>query len=541
MQHQQNRSKPSPPNPALIRRLLSRKQFLKWVGFSGMGFILSNWLADGKTVASQSNAQLTFDVKQTSHQMSGFGGQIWMDDEAVALDIAKDQKWSMVRVNIQDKKPAVKNQKKKDRDKLNLPLSNIKNVDFKTHWDSLDAGEMKEFHRQLETRRIIPIYAFLKDEPRWLDSNNKFISNYINEVAEYWAAHVGWMKKNGVSPKYIELFNEPDYKTGGIVSPKDYNEIVKAVRKKLDERGYKDTLIVGPGTAHFDLKPNDPNYIEALDPDGVNAIGAWSLHSYEWGWGGSTDPKWDINSPKYVRNHWKDDQGLLKSINSKDPNHSKPIFLTEHATKSNKYYDSQYDSNDQDKNQNFASKTQSYGVRVFGNALTFINNHVNGVILFQAQDQGWDKTHWGMMSENKFKRPVYYTMQTLSSAVPPGAMVLKSPLQDESDIYAAAFIAGDRFIAAFANGTQTERAVTVTVNNANISFLKAEAVVNGKIVKGKVGRTPNSPSFIVTLPSDSTLVVTFQSSAQTNGNPQKKPLPAKGEPSKPSSPIRGMW
>lgn len=434
---------------------------------------------------------LTYDALDTSHIISGFGGQIWMDDSR-AIRIAKDQGWFIVRTPIEDKKP--------DGSKPKLSKPNNSRTEYDAYWNQLNTEEMQKLHNTLDSAGITPIYVQFGIDAVWL-SNRKFVSSYVNELAEYWVAHVVWMKKNSVTPKYIELFNEPDGDWNGFVMPSDYNSIVKAVRRILDERGCSATRIVGPGRAHFDVGASD-QWVESLDADGVQSIEAWSIHSYEWG-----KPE-DIQNSQYVRDNWN---GFLNSVKAKDPDHAKPIFLTEHATKCTIFRDRTYGSNDEPDAGNFASDTQSYAVRVFENALSFINMGANSIIVWQACDQSWDKKAWGMEKLDGTKRPVYYAMKLLSTAVPAGASVLKSP-QSGNGIYTAAFTTGSQMIVAFANGTDAERVVTVNINNANISFLKAEAMVNGAIEPKSTIVVNNS--FTINLPRDSTLVVTLGAAIQ---------------------------
>ncbi|MBO3459537.1 hypothetical protein G7B40_033425 [Aetokthonos hydrillicola Thurmond2011] len=431
---------------------------------------------------------LTYDPLNKSHMISGFGGQIWMDDSR-AVRIATDQGWSMVRMSIEDKKP--------DGKKVKLSKSRNSRAEYDAYWSQFNTETMKNLHNTLTSMGITPIYVQFGIDPVWLE-NQKFINSYVNELAEYWGSHVVWMKKNGVTPEYIELFNEPDGDWNGYVAASDYNSIVESVRRILDERGCSATRIVGPGRAHIDVGASD-QWVDALSSDGITAIDAWSIHGYEWG-----QSSGDINNPQYVRDNW---QGFLNSVKAKDPSHSKPIFLTEYATKCTTFHNQTY-ADEKGNADNFASNTQYYGVRVFENALSFINMGANGIIVWQACDQSWNpEQFWGMEKLDTTKRPVYYALKTLSTVVPPGAFVLKSPPFAQNEIYAAAFTTDDRFIIAFANGTAEERAVTVNVNNANISFLKAEAMVNGAI-KSK-SMTVENNSFPVCLPRDSTLVVTL--------------------------------
>ncbi|MEG5213897.1 hypothetical protein [Microcoleus sp. ARI1-A3] len=407
-------------------------------------------------------------------------------------------------MSIEDTKP--------DGSQPKLSKPNNLRVEYDTYWNQFNTERMKNLHTLLASQGITPIYVQFGIDPKWLDKDKNFVGSYVNELAEYWAAHVVWMKKNGITPKYIELFNEPDYNDtngngNGYVKPSDYNSIVKAVRRILDERDCSATRIVGPGRAHFNVGAKD-EWVDELDADGIRAIDAWSIHSYEWG-----KPE-DINNPQYVRDNWN---GFQNSVKAKDPSHSKPIFLTEHATKCTTFDGCTYDSDDEKgKVDNFASNTHYYGVRVFENALSFINMGANSIIVWQACDQCWGEAcnesrnpqfFWGMEKLDGTKRPVYYAMKTLSTVVPAGAFVLKSPPQAKTGIYAAAFTTGDRFIAAFANGTADPDTITVNVNNASISFLKAEAMINGAIESKFLTVAKNS--FIVDLPGYSTLVVTL--------------------------------
>jgi O-glycosyl hydrolase len=398
----------------------------------------------------------------------------------------------MLRTPIEDKKP--------DGSKPNLSKPNNSRAEYDAYWNQFDTEKMKKLNDTLASMGVTPIYIQFNIDSKWL-KKKEFDITYVNEVAEYWAAHVVWMKKNGVTLKYIELFNEPDECDEcckGCVIPSNYNSIVKTVRRILDERGCSATRIVGTGRAHFDVGASD-EWVDALDAEGIKAIDAWSIHGYEW-----EKVSGEINNPQYVRDNCK---GFLNSLSAKDPSHSKPIFLTEYATKCTTFHNLSYNNNDTSNSNNPASNTQYYGIRVFENALSFINIGANGLIVWQACDQKWEDKSWGLEKLDGTKRPVYYAIKTLYTAVPAGAFVLKSPPQAKSGIYAAAFATDTEFIAAFANGTSEQNAATVNVNNASISFVKAEAMVNGAIAPKSISVVNNS--FTIVLPRDSTLVVTL--------------------------------
>lgn len=80
---------------------------------------------------------LTYDALNKSHTISGFGGQIWMDDSN-AVRIARDQGWSMVRMPIEDKKP--------DGNKVKLSKPNNSCAEYDAYWNQLNTQTMKNLH-----------------------------------------------------------------------------------------------------------------------------------------------------------------------------------------------------------------------------------------------------------------------------------------------------------------------------------------------------------------------------------------------------------
>lgn len=353
----------------------------------------------------------------------------------------------------------------------------------------------------------------------------------VDGFAEWWVNEVELFDQHGMRLPYIELMNEPDsngdWSTG--IPPETYNKLVKRIRRLLDEEGFSDVGIVGPGLTHLSWNNNNEKWISALDSEGVEALAAWSSHSWDdgdFGRGGANVIEKQI--PKF-----------LDHVLQRDPN--KPRFITEYATKEMTFHGQTYPhpdrfgEYDESKMLPYYSVTCSipFAARVYENTLALLNNGIQAPFVWQANDEPTEvhRKHksWGLVDLQGRPKPVFNCLKTLFANLPVGSRVVAPPAQDAGGLYSAAFIKDDVVLVGIVNDSSETAQGTIELRNAGqgLEVFKAIAFVPtdyGSIPKGipGTGRIKSSEVDVVgldndnqyrlnvALPADSTLTVSMR-------------------------------
>lgn len=277
------------------------------------------------------------------------------------------------------------------------------------------------------------------------------------DIALLWGAQLAYLRSYGMVPEYVDLFNEPEGTWNCRVPPEQYNDVLKRVRQELDERGFETVQIVGPGLAYLDHASGGTLWVGALDEAAVASLGAFATHA------------WDETfqqgcGPNFLRQRW---QPFFAAVRSKDPSGLKPIFVTEYMTANRVFHGIEYPS--ADSNYVFsASDTVPFAIRVFENTLSLLNGGAAVPFLWEAADQGWSDSGWGLQrraADGSVKRPAYHALKILTDLVPPGAQVLSAEPQEEG-IYCAAFRLENGIVLAAVNGTDTVQSKTVRLDSS---------------------------------------------------------------------------
>ena len=455
------------------------------------------FILQGCEEVEDSPTSITFDLSITQQEFMGFGAQIWGYNSNPSVDLGTILKGLNIRYVRITRESAT--------------------------WDQLAAT------RQVTNALGIQWVTMIWSAPQQFEDEQAMLRD-VNGFADWWVSEVAEFDSHNMRPHFIELMNEPDsdgnWSTG--IDPPTYNTLVKAVRQGLDERGFVDVEIVGPGLTHLDWSNHSGRWIDALDEEAVQALAVWSTHSWD-------DGDLCRGGAGCIERQWPSFEG---AVMAQDP--AKPIFLTEYATKENTFHGMTYPHPDRymdsGGNEGFevfyysATFTHSYAVRVFENTLAHLNNGVNVPFIWQLVDEptevAYMKKSWGLVDLDGNPKPVYQALQTLLLTIPVGAKVIGPPMQTDHSLYAGGFIYQDSVIIAIANDDDQAHDATVYLTQLGRKLRIIESVAyrlaqrgdpgNGEADTGQVytlnitlaeGITAGECSFSVSLPAESTITV----------------------------------
>lgn len=442
-------------------------------------------------------ADVVIDTDAVSHTFDGLGAQIWSGDTAVGPLLA-DLNMTHVRMELGPNWAMIDN-----------PPADGTRASFDAyvaqHYGSSRRTNMQTSMAMLNALGIRPIFNQFHVPSSWRTTWGVLRSEHFQDYALLWGAMLVYLDAAGVRPQYVELFNEPEGTWNCRVTPEGYNDVLKLTRAELDFRGFSDVKIIGPGLAYLDHNSGGANYINALDPDAMASLGAFSSHA------------WDETfsqgcGPEFIRQRWVP---FGSAIAAKDPFFEKPIFVTEYMTGNRTFHGVTYPAPG-DNYDYSASDTLPFAVRVFENTLSMIYAGASVMILWEAADQSWSSAGWGLQRRavhGSVRRPVYYAMKTLADLVPPGSQVLVAPAQPDNDIYLVAFATPEGVSLAAVNGTDSSRTKTVVFDNCiGVELFSSLAYSAAGYTNGTEFFTINADDQIVlNMPSDSVLVLAFNS------------------------------
>ncbi|MCX5632984.1 MAG: hypothetical protein NTW93_04850, partial [Phycisphaerae bacterium] len=336
---------------------------------------------------------------------------------------------------------------------------------------------------------------------------------------------------HSIPVEYIELMNEPDsggeWSTG--ITGSVYNEVVPAVRTSLDNSGYTNTGIVGPGLSSLSWS-NPSTYIASISTATAGKLAAWSTHM----WADDYASGCTTGGP-CIEAYWPN-----FGANAKAKNSSIPQFVTEYATKQNVFNGVTYPLPDNygswDSNHVFpyysATNTMPYAVRVYENTLALLNSGANAPFIWQLIDENTEVTSkkkaWGLIDLWGNSKPVYEALKTLCPKIPVGAKVVQPPSQSANNLYVGVFVDGNTVVIGITNKKTSPSSATILLQNApqNLTVIEAKAfeqVYWGNPSSGDpdVGQTvdkvlnvvasdPCNYSLDVTLAANSTLTVVLR-------------------------------
>lgn len=326
----------------------------------------------------------------------------------------------------------------------------------------------------------------------------------VNRTLEY--------TNNGHPVNYVELFNEQDHASCIYISPTQYNSVVKFARSAYDAAGLAGVKIIGPGTASIEA---GAIYVNALDSTAAASLYGWSVHAWDASW---SDP---AAGPESLREKWV---AFGHATNSKDS--AKPVYCSEYATWAYIYNGVEFPS--PDTSGYSASDTVPFAARIYENTLSLANLGVGAPIYWEARDPSWGGG-LGLCTLSGQPRPVFNAMRTLTTNVSAGSRMLTPSVQQDKDIYSAAFYDTntERLVVGMANNTSIELSKQIIVSGLgdNMIILQAKAFLrvdpddpyDGQVVSRFLKLTSSGPgtySFIGRLPAESTLTVVLTPKAE---------------------------
>jgi hypothetical protein len=341
---------------------------------------------EGKKV--KPDKDIAFDLSRLGQRIDGYGVHHWASSKRAAEEFAE---------------------------------LNITNIRITQDWDSWE--DMKELRAKTDARGIKWLYV------KWVPPGQFMKDGALADVPGYatdWVDTVRELDRNGCRPHYIDLVNEPDYFG---IPPAPYNELVKLVRRRLDESGFTDVQIAGPGLTHIGTD-NFRKYIDALDDGAVKALGVWATHAWE--------DAWDDQSGSVAITEART-MDFVPQSRARDA--SKPVWYTEYATRQNRFHGVLYPDSDRESRDYCTSFTVPYAARVYENTLAILNGGANVPFYWSSEDYPGKEKQWGYIGPKGERKPVWYALKGTYGAIRPGSrVVVPPPAMARKTLYAAAFV-----------------------------------------------------------------------------------------------------
>ncbi|MEM9083276.1 MAG: hypothetical protein AAGB34_06740, partial [Planctomycetota bacterium] len=381
----------------------------------------------------------------TAQPLLGFGAQIWPDDMG-GRQAFSDLGLSWMRMAFGPNWDALPAQPPVEATFEEM-LAYVTN-NFDGDFPGRLSGAVSTM-RWADAQDVTIILNQFKIPDAWLTFNDRLRESNLDEFAEYWAAVLTLFDRHGVRPDYVELANEPNGTWNGRITPARYAALVKVARQQLNDAGFSDVGIVGPGLSEMRL--ND-DYFNAMDVEAAASIAAWSTHTWD-DWA-----EWDARYAVFQ-------DGMHRF----DPDAIKPVFATEYATSIDNFAGTVHDDNDEG-GSNPASETHEYTIEVALNTVRLLNAGVGAPIYWQASDQPWSASTWGLLDQSDNYRDVASSLFPILKASADSTVVLENTNQDQN-------------VAAFAHtpNDSLDRVTFVSVNRDTVvrprSFVIENALV----------------------------------------------------------------
>ena len=403
--------------------------------------------------------------------VAGAGATIFFDDAALGSDAelkgerakaGKDITFNLSRLGQRVDGYGVHHWASSKRAAEEFAELNITNIRITQDWDSWE--DMKELRVKTDALGIKWLYV------KWsFPEKLKGPDGKLGDVAGYaaeWLDTVRELDKNGCRPHYIDLMNEPDYFG---IPPASYNELVKLVRRRLDEAGFADVQIAGPGLTHIG-SDNFRKYLDALDEGAVKGLGVWATHAWE--------DAWDDQSGSVAITELRA-PGFVPLCRARDA--SKPVWYTEYATRQNRFHGVLYPDSDRESKDYCTSFTVPYAARVYENTLAILNGGANIPFYWSSEDSPGKEKQWGYIGPRAERKPVWYALKATYGAIRPGSRVVIPPERmSRKTLYAAAFVdeGGPRkgVVVCAVNTGDGKREAVIRLKNApaGLKVVKAE-------------------------------------------------------------------
>ncbi len=444
-----------------------------------------------------------FDRNKSLHLVDGFGATIWTGDTAVER-VIRELDLDYVRLAVNPEWPRLAEQPPADttREVLDAYVESHFSGDFAAREAKVQATWAMA--TQLGAKVVLVTF----DPPTsWIRTDlfgQKFLDGpHLDDFARLWGSVLAFLNKRGMRPHAVELMNEPNIPTNAIVPAGDYNILVKIARQELNQRGFTDVGIVGPGLNKMDHFGSGAEYVRALDSYGLAGIAAWSTHAWD-------APMFGAEvGLDYLRARWA---SWSAAIQARGAAGSKPVWVTEYGVVGTQFNGASFGDPQTGGN---ASSSHQYAVRLYENTLLYVLMGATVPMIWQAADQNWSTHTWGLLTSPKTgstTRPMFQAMKTLLPAIPDQATAL-AVTQNDSVVTTAAFLKGTILVLAIANSRPSELVRTIALDGfSKLTMTSSQAFVGGQPVTQNAsydvsGRARHKID--VRLPKETTLTLTF--------------------------------
>lgn len=339
----------------------------------------------------------------------------------------------------------------------------------------------------------------------WIEGTNPMhlmVSKH-ESYAKLCTALVRLCQKLGGTIHGVELYNEPDgnWENHVYVSADENVDVAVKTRAVLDSDGKNSILVVGPGTSHCDWSyPIGDTHVAAHTVTTSNAIGAWSVHNWQWGIN-KIDP---YLQRQYMRIEWADQ---IADFRAKDPDKCKPVYATESGVSATSFHGLPWTSY-VDAGTCYAVDALPWAVRNVETALISANMGANGVIIWTDYDYNWMTEHHGLLRNDMSRRPSFYAFKSFTPDIPSDALMLPIK-QGDAVLYASVFFGATTAVVVVTNTSEIERGGTLQIlSDSTWSLAKAQQFTSGTLSSAVVAwDTSTGTATLPVLPADS--IVTF--------------------------------
>lgn len=384
-------------------------------------------------------ADLVLDPDDLAQSYLSLGAQIWTGDTAwiEPLD-ALGARWVRVSMSPSFDRTPERAPIGASQDEMDAFMARNYNAVFETQLThAIDTWERLQSH---DMQMILHVW----EAPSYWEVGGTLQTKHIPDFARLWGSLLHYLGESGIQPTWIELSNEPDGDWNTRIRPDEYAALVKHVRQELDARGLQAVGILGPGLSTLNHRGCAARWIGALDPEAVSALGGWSVHT----WDGFAERG---EGKAFLESRWA---SFVEAVEARDPERHKPVFVTELGSKDTEFNDVRFTSPDNGSCGN-AADSDAYAVRILEQAFTSLNHGAAALVIWQAADQSWECSNWGLVTstvEGAEPRPAFFALKSFFDHVPGQARVIRTTW-DDPQLSTVALRTGDSVVVGMANGS----------------------------------------------------------------------------------------
>ena len=283
--------------------------------------------------------------------------------------------------------------------------------------------------------------------PAWETADGALRADHVDDYAALIGALVGWLDDAGITPRWLELANEPDGDWNTYIGPEAYDALVIATRAELDARGLDGIGILGPGLAVLGGWTTPHPWVPSLSDAAVDALEGWSVHAWD-------DYAEAGEGHLFLEDRWDIFAG---QVEARDP--TKPVFVTELGSKDTVFGDARYNVADPGVC-GVLSESDGYAIRMLAHLAVALAAGADGIVVWEAADQSWSCANYGMIDESRRPRRFLDAMAMFTSAWPSDGGVV---LPTGADLPAVGVLGAEQGALLLVNDTDTRVIRTVQV------------------------------------------------------------------------------